>query len=353
MCENTVGAVSGKNAGDTDRLALLADFITKWRKDVVTDDEVKRFLQRKNPFIVPPPAAKPLNFEQLLSWLKKNGLESKLPGGLEKQIAGQEGFYRRFFGDNFRIDRKKITVDASRLPAIKAGLEVGCLNYALVKATPEVLSEAEARTTEAEFFFERPMKPLKNDGFQIWAETGTDRWTNLTLAELLQRGNPAEPEEFDAEAFKKDWVAEEARVILQKGPAPKVQAGAVEIIFTSDVADIPRDQKIVNKNGEIAELDDCSYVSAIAGKVRVLSREEELPLAAQLWTRDKTYLALNTWEWRRDVIPHEDKGVSPRCSGALAGSLAGGFLLGSPLAAYSGPLPPLASCPSTSGFLFF
>jgi hypothetical protein len=52
MCENKVGAVSGENAGDIGKLALLEDFIIKYRKGVFTDDEVKRFLQRKEPFAV-------------------------------------------------------------------------------------------------------------------------------------------------------------------------------------------------------------------------------------------------------------------------------------------------------------
>ncbi len=55
MCEHKVGAVSGANASDTDRLALLVDFITKWRANAFTDEELKLFLKRKDPFFVPPP----------------------------------------------------------------------------------------------------------------------------------------------------------------------------------------------------------------------------------------------------------------------------------------------------------
>ena len=257
------------------------------------------------------------------------------------QIAEQEKYYRKFFGDDFRIDRRKIFIDPIRLPAIKAGLEAGCLNYALIKAVPAILSKAEARMTEAEFFFERLMKPIKNDGFKIWAETGTDRWTNLTLAELLMRCNPAEPEEFDAEAFGKDWMAEERRVIMHaiaNSRPSAVQSGAVEIIFTSNLVDIPADQTIVNKDGEIADLDDRSYVSAIAKKVRVLSQAEGIILAAQLYAKNKSYLAPNTWEWRRDVIMHEDKGAGALCSIAGAHSHDHEFRLGSVGASRSGGL---------------
>jgi len=267
-----------------------------------------------------------LSYTAFFKWLRDNKLEARLMGGsLEKQLKEQEKFYQRFYESDFRINRKGIFINASRLPAIKAGLEAGCLNYALVKAG---LSEVEARMTEAEFFFERLMKPLKKDGFRIWAETGTDRWTNLTLAELLQRGISVEPEEFDAEAFKKNWVAEEMRVIAKKR-APLVQPGAVELVFTSNAADIPRGQTIVNKDGEVVEPGDRSYISAIVKKVRVISHAEGIILASQLFAKDKSWLARNTWEWRRDVVAHEDKNADPRCSVAFADSCGDEFNLDS------------------------
>jgi len=54
MGKHAVGAVSGNIAGDTDRLALLEDFINKWRKGVFNDAEVKRILKKeRNPFDAP------------------------------------------------------------------------------------------------------------------------------------------------------------------------------------------------------------------------------------------------------------------------------------------------------------
>lgn len=259
--------------------------------------------------------AKKLNFKQLLSWLQKNKLDSKLLGGLNDQIAEQEKFYRRFYRGDFRIECKEIFVDAGRLLAIKAGLENGCLNYALIKArlygTP---------MTGAEYAFEYLAKKLKPDGFKIWAETRTDRWTKLTLAELLQRCNPTEPEEFDAAALKNNWPVEVFRVINLKGAPPEDNARSIELVFTSNLADIPGDQIIVNKDGEIVRPDNSSYASAAAKKVRVLSHEEGIILASQLYARNKTYLALNTWEWRRDVVNHGDKNTSPPVSVASASS---------------------------------
>ena len=68
MCENKVGAVSGENAGDIGKLALLEDFIIKYRKGVFTDGEVKRFLQRKEPFA----ASVSIDFrEQIVARIKK------------------------------------------------------------------------------------------------------------------------------------------------------------------------------------------------------------------------------------------------------------------------------------------
>ncbi len=329
-----IGVDAAKLAG------LQIDHLQKLRNGQRTVEQFEWYLNLPDAemarLAVPQRPAKRLNLKKLLAWIEKNELASKLPGGLMGQIAEQEKPYQKFYGPGFCIDLKKIFVGESRLPAIQAGLEAGCLNYALIKAVPVDPSEAEVRMTEAEFFFERLMKPLKNDGFKIWAETGTARWTNLTLKELLERCNPAEPEEFDVEAFKKDWMAEGKRVIAKKGPAPKIQSGAVEIIFTRNLVNIPYDQTIVNKDGEIVELDDRSYVPAIAKKVRVLSHAEGIVLAAQLYAKNKSYLAPSTWEWRRDVIAHRDKGVSTPCSIASAGSNDREFLLDSGSASVSG-----------------
>ena len=277
-----------------------------------------------------------LSYAELLKWFQDNKLERFLStGSFEKSIKEQEIFYQRFYGKNFRIDRKKIFVDAGRLPAIKAGLEAGSINIALLKATPEIQSDVEIQMTEVEFFFNRIMKPLKENDFKLWAEEGVDRWTKLELAELLRRCNPTEPEEFDVGDFKKDWAKEIIRISEKKRVLPNVTTGALEIIFTSNLVDIPSDQIIVNKNGEIVIPDNRSYVSAIAKNVRVLSNAEGIILESQLFFKDKTYLAPNTWEWRRDLIDHRDKKTSPIASVALVDSSGHEFFLHSYVAAYS------------------
>jgi len=278
-----------------------------------------------------------LNYAALLKWFQDNKLERFLStGSLEKNIKEQEIFYQRFYGKSFRIDRKKIFVDAWRLPAIKVGLKAGSINIALLKATPEIQSEVEIQMTEVEFFFDRIMKPLKENSFRIWAEEGVDRWTNLKLAEFLRRCSPTEPEDFDAEAFKKDWAKEIIRIIKKKRVLPNVTTGALEIIFTSNLVNIPSDQIIVNKNGEIVTPDDRSYVSAIAKNVRVLSNAEGIILASQLFAKDGTYLAPNTWEWRRDLVEHQDKKTSPFASVAIVDS--GGHEFGLSSAVLTAPM---------------
>lgn len=246
-----------------------------------------------------------LSYDAFLKWLKKNNLEKFLSGrSLEKQLRGQGEFYRQFYGPGFKLDRKKIRINVGRLPAIKAGLEAGCLNYALLKVVPDNLDKIEASMTEALYFYERILALLKKDGLRIWAEVGVDRWIELTLKKLLSCSNPIEPEEFNPEAMREDWVKEIIRVALLKGEAPRVVPGSVELVFTSDLPDIPADQKTVNKAGEIVEPKDRSYISVITNQVRVISRAEGILLAAQLYWQNKTYLARNTWEWLRDVASH-------------------------------------------------
>ncbi|MFA6047246.1 MAG: hypothetical protein WCV59_04320 [Parcubacteria group bacterium] len=318
---------------ETARLAgLQIDLLSKLRKGELSLEELEWFLNLKkeererNSGIIP--VRKNLNLKKFLLWLKKNKLESKLSGGLMGQIAEQEVFYRQFYGDDFRIDFKKISIDPNRMPAIKAGLEAGCLSYAEVKATPLILSDTEAQMTGARFFYERIMKPLKKEGFRVWAENGTDRWTKLTLAELLERGISVEPEEFNSDDFKNAWVAEIIRLIIGKRPL-LVIPGMVDLIFTNSAQDISTNQTIVNKDGRIVELRDCSYISAIERKVRVVSAEEEMILACQRYAKNKTYLAPKTWDWLRNVVDHRDKGTNPGVSCGIAGSCGGGFGLGS------------------------
>ncbi len=278
------------------------------------------------------------SYPALLRWFQDNNLERFLDGGsLEKQIRWQaEEFYgyRKlsgfYLGKNFR---RRIFVEADRLPAIKAGLESGCINWFLILSSFTELYSGEL--TEAEFFFFWLLRRFKEDGFRIWNESGTDRWTGLTLAELLTRCNPTEPEEFNLVAFKSDWMAETKRILGKKNPPPKVQSDIVRVVFTSDLPDIPADQKIVNKNGELVKPENRSYVSAIYEGVRVLSHAEGIVLAAQMFAKDKTHIASNTWEWRRDLVDHRDKKTNPDVSVAHAHSNGSEFHLSSGRADYS------------------
>jgi len=193
---------------------------------------------------------------------------------------------------------------------------------------------------------------LKKDGFKVWAETGTDRWTKLTLTELRRRCAPTEPEQIDVDAFRKDWGAEVKNAIC-KTSFPKVMAGSHELIFTSNLVDISQDQVIVNKAGESVVLDDRSYVAAIAKNVMVQSHDEGIILAAQLFVKDKTLIAPNTWEWRRDLIDHRDKNTSPLVSVAIARSGRGELYLNSHNADNSNGNNRLRLALILRGFCFF
>lgn len=247
---------------------------------------------------------KVLSFEVFQTWFKENGLEKYL--NLETQIAEQEKFYGE------KIDRSKLSVTVERLPAIKAGLENGCVNQVLLNFPEEIGVDS-----------------LKKAGLDIWAEKGNkDRWTKLTLDELLQRGIPVEPEEIDPEAFAKDWVAETIRVI-EKSQGAKMKSGAIELVFTSNLPDIPRNQKVVNKDGKVVTPENGSYISAITNKIQVLSQKEGMRLAILMQAKDGTKIAFNTWEWRRDLVGHRDKKTNPPVLVANAHSRSGGLDLNS------------------------
>lgn len=243
-----------------------------------------------------------LSFKKLLSWLQANDLDSKLLGGLEKQVADQERFYKKFYGSDFKIDREKIFIEGNRLPAIKAGLMSGCINYGEIIATPNIIEFGEeSKMTDAEFFMHRLMKPQKNDGLNIWAENSNERPSGLTLSQFLAKYHPLNPQEVDLLAFKRDCVGEMARVFAKKSLSKRIQPGMMEIVFTSDAINISTDQKVINIKGEAVILEDYSYLSAISNNVRILSNAEGIVLAAQLYARDGSYIACDTFEWRRDM----------------------------------------------------
>lgn len=267
-----------------------------------------------------------LNGEEVTKWFQENGLESfELP----KKIAEQEKYWQSVYGPDFRFDLTKIHRSVESLEIVKKAIEAGCARTVIFKARQEKLSEEDSQTTGAESVFRKCAEPLEKKGFKIWEKTGKERWTQLEHREFLQRCNPTDPEEFNAKALQEDWVAEEIRVIDRKGAPAKIKAGELEMIFTDDRADIPRDQKIVNKRGEAVTPDNYSYISAVINNVRLLSTEEGIILASQLYAKDKTYLASSTWERRRDVVDHRDKKTNPPVSVARARSYGSEFNLGS------------------------
>lgn len=271
-----------------------------------------------------------VSFRRLAEWLKKTKtpdgqpLESKLEGGsFEALVHRQEKFYQERFGANFMIDLAKISIEASRLPAIAKGLETGAVNYPLIIATPENIDSAQRNFTQAEFAYRRLLKPLKTQGLKVWDETGTERWTGLRLKEVLDGYIPVELSDFNLPALEADWQAEIKRIIGAKKQAPKVQAGQARIVFTDARQDIPKTQKPVNQQGqEVGNL--FSFIEMIKSRVKALAPQEWIALAAQTFAEDQeTYLSRNTWEWQMAVLDHKGKtkdASNPPVSAAIANS---------------------------------
>lgn len=269
-----------------------------------------------------------LNYTALLKWFQENDLEKYLTGGsMEKQVKSWEVFYQRFYGDNFQfvqLDRKKIFIDARRLPAIKVGLEIGVVNSVQVDVVPEILIKKEQGMTEAEFFFYRI---LELAGINIWAKTGRDRWTEKTLSEILSGYVPVSPEDFNPVALKEDWAKECWRVIEKKGPAPKVIPGIVRLNFVDGRRDIPSGQQYVSQTGEVVEAHGCSFIESVEKNMRLVTPAQEILLAAKMFSDTGEYLARDTWEFNSALLRHEEE--NPVVSAAGADSYDGGFFLGS------------------------
>jgi len=262
---------------------------------------------------------------------KKVSLESRLEGGsFEALISRQEKFYQSKYGPDFKIDRSKIKIEKSRLQRIKAGLENGSVNFPLITVIPDKLTEDEKAMTEAEFAFRKLLAPLKDKALKIWAETGTDRWSKLELAELLKRYIPVTVDDFDAKKLAENWQEEIARIIDVKKSAPKIQAGKVTCVFIDSCQDIPKEQKPINQDGLEVE-NKLSFVEMIKSKVNAVTPEQWITLAAQLYAKDKTYLSKNTWNWMMAVLKN-GSGSSEPVSAAGANSGSSGVNLSSDVA---------------------
>ncbi|OGI16432.1 MAG: hypothetical protein A3J63_04035 [Candidatus Moranbacteria bacterium RIFCSPHIGHO2_02_FULL_40_12b] len=264
-----------------------------------------------------------LNFEQLKSWFKEKGLDKYFD--LEKQVREQEKFWQEIYGSDFKIDRSKITKEAELLKAIEKGAEIGCINGIAINITPGTLTKEEAEMTEAQHAFH---KLLESGGMDIWGKTGTNRWTELELKELLKRYLPVKCSDFNADNLQKDWVKEITRVIDATKPAPKQKPGKVELFFTDIRQDIPAEQKLVNLEGGVVK-NPHSFVGAIANKINFTTPEEEIVLAKQMYSKDKTYISREFWEWMMAIVDHRDQKTSPPVSAARAYSSDGELILDS------------------------
>ncbi len=262
-----------------------------------------------------------ITLSQLSLWLKEENLESKLEGGsLEALITSQEQFYQKMYGPDFKIDRTQIKIDKSRLKAIKKGLETGAVNYPLIIATPETLTEEELAQTEAQFAYHKLLEPLKKQGLKIWSETSTAKWARLTLEQVLEGYLPVElsdfnqiPDQAGKIPLEQDWVKEIQRIIELKQSVPKVQPQQIKIIFTDSRQDVPEDQKPINHSGAVLSDEEFNqikkfrkFAEMIKAQVNVLTPQEWITLAAQLYAKDKIYLSIDTWEWLMAILKNKE-----------------------------------------------
>lgn len=253
-----------------------------------------------------------LSFDQFKDWLEENGLAEKI-SLIEEQINDQEKFHLDAGGGRF--NRSNFFIEKYRLPGIKKGFETGCLNFAMPMPVAENLTEKEKQMNEALYVYHKLAEPLESKkGFNLWDKVGKERWTKQDLLEHLGSCNPVEPNEIDAEAFKKDWVAEEIRVLDQKGAPAKIKAGSMRLVFTDNRLDVPKDQAIVNKKGEVAAPKNNSHIETVTNNIRVLSRAEKIALASYVFWKTGKYLSPETWEFERDFVDHRDKKTNPPVS---------------------------------------
>jgi len=258
-----------------------------------------------------------LNFDSLQNWLKDNDLEKHLEGGrLEALINKQEQFYQQSYGKDFRLDLSAIKIESSRLELIQKGLENGSVNYPLLTVIPERLTPTEAQMTQAEFAYHKLLEPLKAQGLKIWAETGADRWTKLTLPQVLKGYIPVELNDFNPATLETNWQTELARVIAQKQAASTIIPGQTELTFTDSRQDVPKEQPVINQEGK-ETANQFYFIEMIKNQVKVLTPEQWITLAAQKYQQDKIYLSRNTWDWMMAVLKNKD-GVDPPVSAAYA-----------------------------------
>jgi hypothetical protein len=210
-------------------------------------------------------------------------------------------FFQYSYGQNFKLDRKKILIDSKRLTAIKVGLENRIVNTVLFEIMPEVLTAEEKTWTPAQFFFYRILKELE---MKVWEETGKIRWTDKSLENLLAEGINVLPEDFRNFMLRNSWIEECLRVIKKKGPAQKVIPGSLSMSFVDGRVDVPVNQRYVNQSGKLMSVDDCSFITAVVQDIKLVTQSGKIVLAGQIFYESREYLGRDTWEVNSTLLEH-------------------------------------------------
>jgi Fe-S cluster assembly scaffold protein SufB len=275
-----------------------------------------------------------IGIDEFKDWLIENNLEQYL--NIDEQITTQEARYQQFYGEEYQINRNRLFIEKERLPLIKHGLEKQSVNYALITATPEELTEEEQQQTEAEYVYHKLIEPLEKQGMKIWDKDGAARWTKLTVSEWLKRVMPVKLSDFKVTNLTNDkWQQELIRVIDKKKQPEKQQPNKLQITFTNSMKDMPNDQILINQDNQETTVEGkYSFNEMIKNKIKVLTPEQWMILASQLYAKDKTEISKNTWDWLMAIVDHRDKEATPKVSAVGADSYSGGLNLFSVSANY-------------------
>lgn len=258
-----------------------------------------------------------ISIDEFIGWLQENNLEDYLEGGsFEKLMAQQESFYQEYYGHNFELLKEDFEISRRNLPAIKKGLENGCLNYPffyVFKTYPmRLITDAEAENVRKNFSNCR-LKLRRADDANM---------TGYNSDEMLRKYLPVDLADFNAEELARFWEGEISRICQRQKPEMPVKSKK-QLIFTDFRESIPADQPAINIAGDIIRTKDKSFINMIRNNVDALTPAQWLMLAYQKYSSTGGILGNHDGggdpcEWMMAVIKHRPDKEHPPVSVAMA-----------------------------------
>ncbi len=283
----------------------------------------------------PPDLAGTWSVDELRQWLSAEGLESRLEGGsLEHWITKAEAAYADGNLD-FRLDRAKIRFQATaeKLARLKAGIEAGCINGAVVTAYPnasQLLRTAEdianikdtAPADEEQALLAMPVTVFLAEHFAARSGTLYDKanrlntWKTLrwptgstTLpalfkqASLLRGVDPAAwVDRQNTRAAEYDQIHAEVYSSLPDQPLLKDVLGQATLTFTDVRKEVPVTGKLLKDNGVLRtqrQGEGLSFIRLLRDDVSPTLLTEFLALTSVLAdpATITSYPDAASWEW--------------------------------------------------------